>query len=196
MISISSAAGILKIMIILCIIVSISSGQSAPIYQSVSGEFARNWIAEFQEESAKTSLPSEPSETQLNQSENNQSDLWNWGGAPKGGKIVDGELERDPYYLRPLLNLSENWLDESYVDSQTGLPMQVYSDPLTGRKYYHFLNPTTGLSFFTYYTYLDEKTGRTICVYTDPSTGEEVHATSPPYDLIRSLAAGMTDQTL
>jgi hypothetical protein len=190
------SAGVLKIMIILCIMMSISSGQSAPNFQSVSGEFARNWIEDFKKEDAKAVLPSEPNWTESNQSENNQTDLWSWGGAPRGSKIVGGELERDPYYLRPLLNLSGDWLGETYTDSETGLPMEVYTDPITGRKHYQFLNPNTGLAFFTYYTYVDEKTGRTLYVYIDPSTGKEFHATSPPYDLIRSLAAGMTDQTL
>jgi hypothetical protein len=158
----------------------------------VSGEFAQKWIEDFKKENAAAVLP-KADDTQSNQSQDNQTDLWSWGNAPRGSKIVDGRLERDPNYLRPLLNLSSNWLDESYTDSETGLPMEVYSDPVTGRKYYHILNPNTGNAFFTYYTYADETTGQTFYVYVDPATGEEVRATSAPVDIIRSLAGGMTD---
>jgi hypothetical protein len=196
----SYAAGILKLILIACLLGSLtfltplSSGQSPPIFQSVSGEFAQKWIDDFKKENETADFP-KTDDKQPNQSQDNQSDLWSWGKAPRGSKIVDGQLERDPNYLRPLLNLTSNWLDEIYTDIETGLPMEVYSDPVTGRKYYHILNPNTGIAFFTYFTYEDEKSGQTVYAYVDPATGQEVHAASAPVDVIRSLAGSMTDNT-
>ncbi|MBP7071755.1 MAG: hypothetical protein KBA97_11885, partial [Methanothrix sp.] len=152
------------LLILAGLFISLSSGQSPPIFQSVSGEFAQKWIEDYKEENGIVDSP----KASLNQSQDNDSDLWSWGSAPRGSKIVDGQLERDPNYLRPLLNLTSNWLDELYTDSDTGLPMEVYSDPVTGRKYYHILNPNTGIAFFTYFTYEDETTGQTVYVYVDP----------------------------
>lgn len=178
----------IMILFIIGIFLAVASSQSTPpSFQSVSGEFAQKWIKDFKEENA-TPVPEIES--------NNGSDLWNWGNAPLGSKIVDGNLVTDPYYLRPLLNLSSNWLGETYTDSDTGLPMETYSDPLTGKKIYRFLNPTTSKPFFTYSTYPDAKTGNLVYAYIDPMTGKEVYASTAPIDLINLLAGRMTDQTL
>ena len=190
-----SAAGIMMFLLLACLFVSISYGQSPPIFQSVSGEFAQNWIEDYKKENG-IAAPPRAGNMESNQSRDNESDLWNWGSAPRGSKIVDGQLERDPNYLRPLLNLTSNWLDELYTDSDTGLPMEVYSDPVTGRKYYHILNPNTGIAFFTYCAYEDEETGQTVYVYVDPDTGKEVKASSVPVDIIRSLAGSMADNLI
>jgi len=187
-----STAGTLILLILAGLFISLSSGQSPPIFQSVSGEFAQKWIEDYKEENGIVDSP----KASLNQSQDNDSDLWSWGSAPRGSKIVDGQLERDPNYLRPLLNLTSNWLDEIYTDSDTGLPMEVYSDPVTGRKYYHILNPNTGIAFFTYFTYEDETTGQTVYVYVDPDTGREVESASAPIDIIRSLAGSLADNLI
>ncbi|MGV8127237.1 MAG: hypothetical protein ACP5PV_08530 [Methanothrix sp.] len=190
-----SAAGIVMFLLLACLFVNLSSGQSPPIFQSVSGEFAKNWIEDYKKESGIAD-PARAGNMESNQSRDNQSDLWSWGSAPRGSRIVDGQLERDPNYLRPLLNLTSNWLDEIYTDSDTGLPMEVYSDPVTGRKYYHILNPNTGIAFFTYCTYEDKETGQTVYVYVDPDTGKEVKTSSVPADIIRSLAGSMADNLI
>jgi hypothetical protein len=175
-----------------CIQTALASSEDAPDYQSVSGEFAQSWIKDFKEENglASPAIVQKQIANKEDESDENDSDLWSWGNAPRGSKIVDGQLVRDPNYLRALLNLTDNWLDESYTDSATGLPVNVYSDPLTGRKYYDVLNPKTGKLLFAYYTYEDEGTGQLVYVYTDPDTGEEVHASSVPIDVIESLASG------
>ncbi len=173
-----------------CIQTALASSEDAPDYQSVSGEFAQSWIKDFKEENGLASPAIVQKEAANNESDDNDSDLWSWGTAPRGSKIVDGQLVRDPNYLRALLNLTDNWLDESYTDSVTGLPVNVYSDPLTGRKYYDVLNPKTGKLLFAYYTYEDERTGQLVYVYTDPDTGEEVQASTVPIDVIESLASG------
>ncbi|MDD4776468.1 MAG: hypothetical protein PHG75_08145 [Syntrophomonas sp.] len=187
-----SASGIVIFLLLACLLINLSSGQSPPVFQSVSGEFAQKWIKDYKKESGIA----DPAKISSNQSQDNDSDLWSWGNAPRGSKIVDGQLERDANYLRPLLNLTSNWLDELYTDSDTGLPMEVYSDPVTGRKYYHILNPNTGIAFFTYCTYEDEKTGQTVYVYVDPDTGKEVQATSAPVAIIKSLAGSLADNLI
>jgi len=188
----SLATMILNVLFILCLFLAVSSSQSTPPdFQSVSGEFAQKWIKDFKEKNAKP-VP----EVESDKSEGNGSDLWRWGKAPLGSKIVDGNLVTDPYYLRPLWDLSSNWLDETYTDPGTGLPMQTYTDPLTGKKIYRFLNPTTSKPFFTYSTYPDAKTGNLVYAYIDPMTGKEVYASFAPIDLINILAGKMTGQTV
>ena len=189
----SAATMILNVLFILCLFLAVSSSQSTPPNsQSVSGEFAQKWIKDFKGKNANAKPVPEIEE---NRSEENGSDLWNWGNAPLGSKIVDGNLVTDPYYLRPLLNLSSNWLGETYTDLDTGFPMETYSDPLTGKKIYRFLSPTTSKPFFTYSTYPDAKTGNLVYAYLDPMTGNEVYASSAPIEIINALASKMTDQT-
>jgi len=180
-----------------CLQTALACSEDAPDYQSVSGEFAQSWIKDFKEENglASPAIVQKQIANKEDESDENDSDLWSWGNAPRGSKIVDGQLVRDPNYLRALLNLTDNWLDESYTDSATGLPVNVYSDPLTGRKYYDVLNPKTGKLLFAYYTYEDERTGQLVYVYTDPDTGEEIHASSVPTDVIESLASGKSVYT-
>jgi hypothetical protein len=175
------------ILLLTCLLAAVSVADSR--FQSVSGEFAEKWIKDFKGENEKP-VP----EVESNKNENG-SDLWNWGNAPLGSKIVDGNLVTDPFYLRPLLNLSSNWLGETYTDAETGFPMETYSDPLTGKKIYRFLNPATSKPFFTYSTYPDAKTGKLVYAYIDPMTGKEVYASSAPIDIINLLAGSITGQT-
>lgn len=183
------------LLLALCLQIALADSEDAPNYQSVSGDFAQNWIKNFKEETGLASPEVVEKETASFEDDENKSDLWTWGNAPRGSKIVDGQLVRDPNYLHALFNLSDNWLDESYTDKETGLPVNVYSDPLTGRKYYDVLNPKTGDILFAYYTYEDEKTGQLVYVYTDPTTGEEVHASAMPTDIIEYLASGKSSYT-
>jgi hypothetical protein len=179
------AAMILNILTILFLIIAICSAQSTPSFQSVSGEFAQKWIKNY---TVNDPVP-------ITSSEGNGSDLWNWGGAPRGSKIVGGKLITDPYYLRPLLNLSSNWLGEAYTDEDTGLPVETYSDPLTGKNYYNILNPNTGQILFSYYTYPDAITGKLVYAYVDPITGKEAYASSAPIDIINALAGNLNGQS-
>lgn len=157
---------VIVLLLALCDLVAGGSAQSTGSFQSVSGQFAREWLSNF-----KAQNPQPVPTT------GNGSDLWNWGGAPKGSTIIDGKLVRDPYYLWPLLNLSGNWLDETYTDPGTGLPVNTYVDPKTGTRYYVYLNPNTGKPLYThvipasgqpYYTYVDD-TGKSVTSGTPPS---------------------------
>lgn len=184
----------LAISLALCLLLAVASSQSTPPqYQSVSGEFAQKWIKDFQKENGKLPPETEDPQTGKNSSDDG-SDLWSWGNAPLGSKIVDGNLVTDPNYLRPLLNMSSDWMGETYTDSTTGLPMETYSDPLTGKKIYIYLNPTNSKPFFTYSTYPDPKTGNLVYEYIDPTTGKEVYASSAPIDIINLLAGKIAGQ--
>ena len=76
------------------------SSQNAPEFQSVSGEFARNWIESFKAEN-----PQPVQESNVSTVENNSSNLWNWGGAPRGSRIEDGNLIADPNYIQGIPDL-------------------------------------------------------------------------------------------
>lgn len=182
---VSAVIAILTVSCLLCVITTICSAQSAaPSFQSVSGEFARNWIT-----SSKTQNP-QP----VQESPGNGSDLWNWGKAPKGSKIDNGELLTDPYYLRPQLNLSSNWLGDTYTDPDTGMPVQIYLDPLTGKTTYTYLNPT-GQPIFSYYSYRDTKTGEMVYAYTDPNTGNAISSDNIPVDIVNAIMNGLMPQS-
>ncbi len=171
---------------LLCIITTSCSAQSvAPSFQSVSGEFARTWITSNK---AQISQP-------VQESPGNGSDLWNWGKAPKGSKIENGKLLTDPYYLRPLLNLSSNWLGDTYTDPGTGLPVQIYLDPLTGKTTYTYLDPNSGRSIFSYSSYRDAKTGEMVYAYTDPMTGNAISSGDVPINIINSIMNGLAQQS-
>lgn len=175
----------------------------------MSGVFAAKWIKDFKVENGISSGAVDLNRTAGNRSLSNgsvsgsgsdvsgaeESELWSWGAAPRGGRIVDGKLVRDPNSQKALLNLSDNWLAESYTDSETGLPIDVYTDPLTGRTYYSYLNPATGNPFFSYYTYENIQAGRLVYVYKDPDTDEEVQSWSKPDDVIAALASGIKAYT-
>ncbi len=153
----SVVIALLAVSCLLCIITTTCSAQSAaPSFQSVSGEFARTWITSNK---AQISQP-------VQESPGNGSDLWNWGKAPKGSKIENGKLLTDPYYLRPLLNLSSNWLGETYTDPDTGLPVQIYLDPLTGKTTYTYLDPNSGRPIFSYsFISRCQDRGDGVCLY-------------------------------
>ena len=183
--SISAGSALLTALCLFCIIITACSAQSAPSFQSVSGEFARSWIT-----SNKAQNPQPAQE-----SKGNGSDLWNWGKAPKGSKIDNGKLLTDPYYLRPQLNLSSNWLGDSYTDPNTGLPVKIYLDPLTGKTTYTYLDPNTGQQVFSYYSYLDARTGETVYAYADPMTGNVISSGSVPIDIISAITNGLAQQS-
>jgi hypothetical protein len=182
---VSAVVAFLMISCLLFAITAVCTAQSTPSFQSVSGEFAREWINNFR---AQNPQPAQ-------ESNGNGSNLWNWGSAPKGSRIEDSKLLTDPHYLRPQLNLSGNWLGDTYTDPETGMPIQVYLDPFTGRTTYTYLNANTGQPVFSYYTYPDAKTGKMVYVYTDPRTGNAVYSGEAPFDLVNELSNDLAAQT-
>jgi len=133
----------------------IAQSTSAGHFQSVGGDYARSWL------SANVPNPPNPQNTQANQNsqtdqnaqapqndsgqkQSSSGDLWSWGSAPKGSRIVGGELVNDPSYQWPGLNYTYNWLGDSNVNPYAERPMYSYKDPQTGETDYGYWDPTTG----------------------------------------------------
>lgn len=121
--------------------------------------------------SLKASDAEETEEEQDNQS------LWNWGGAPKGSLIVDGNIIGDPRYTLKNLSVIRDWLGDSFVDPYGDTPAYSYIDPSTGEKVKTYVDPVTGQH---YYTYTDAKTGKLVYVYFNPETGKPIYASFTP----------------
>ncbi len=189
--SVAATASILISLCLLMSLVAVCSSQNAPEFQSVSGEFARDWIESFKAEN-----PQPGQENQLGSGDRNNSSLWSWGGAPEGSRIENGRLLKDPDYLQGQLNLSSDWMGDAHIDPDTGLPLVEYLDPFSGTRTYTYLNPDTELPIFTYYSYQDEKTGRTKYSYINALTGKAVISDEPPLDMVNELIGGLADRTI
>jgi hypothetical protein len=127
------------------------SAQTASNYQNIGGDFGREWIGNFMD---KIPTPAE----------NNSSNFWDWGSAPKGSKIVNGKLVADTIYNQTWENSYYNWLGDTYVDSSTGNQIYSHADPNTGLPSYYYIDP---------------KTGEPVSVDADSATGEPLFATLP-----------------
>jgi hypothetical protein len=127
-----------SVLLIACLLVGGSFGQSQDRFKSVGGDYGQNWISSFRAQNPETS-----------KAISNGTDLWSWGSAPKGSKIVDGKLVTDPYYIWRSLNFTNGWLGETYVDPKTGYPVYAYVDPNTGITRYFYVDPDTGKPVYT-----------------------------------------------
>lgn len=146
------------VLLILSLLAANCSAQSASSsrFQSVGGDYARTWLNALTAQNPQNSQTAQTTQTtqtnqnaQATQSESGQKkssggDLWSWGSAPKGSRIVGGELVADPYYLWPRLNYTYNWLGDSNMDPNAGRPLYSYTDPKTRETVYGYWDPTTG----------------------------------------------------
>jgi len=150
-------------LIILSLLAPICSAQStgAGHFQSVGGDYARSWLNANVPNPQNTQASQNSQNSQMNQNsqmdqnaqatqndsgqkQSSSADLWSWGSAPKGSRIVGGELVTDPYYQWPGLNYTYNWLGDSNVNPYAESPMYSYKDPQTGDTDYGYWDPTTG----------------------------------------------------
>lgn len=76
-------------------------------FQSVSGDFARSWLDVSHSQNSKPA-------------ENKSSDLWSWGGLPKGKTLVNGELMPVTNGTIPAANDTANLIGDTYIDPYTG----------------------------------------------------------------------------
>jgi len=141
----------LVILLIACLMAANCSAQSTSRFQSVSGEFGKTWITNFQAEKPKTAQ------------ENKSGNLWSWGSAPRGNKIVNGKLVPDIIYNTTLASITNDWMGDAYVDPYSGNPITAYIDPETG---------------LPVYVYIDPNTGQPVRANIDPATGNPFY-TSP-----------------
>ena len=165
-VSMKTAFAVVVALLIACLLVAGCLAQSSSRFQSVGEDYGRNVL-----KSLNASNP------QPAASSNSNNSLWNWGGAPRGSILVDGNLIGDPRYTMKNLSVTNNWLGDSLVDPYGDTPVYSYTDPVTGMPVKTYVDPNTGQ---TYYTYTDSKTGRLVYVYFNPVTGEPTYASFTP----------------
>jgi hypothetical protein len=161
------AVVVLVVYLLVYLLASGCYAQDTNRFQSVGGDFGKKMISTIE---AKDTKPAAAS--------GNNGSLWSWGSSPKGTLVVDGNLIGDPKYTMKKLNVTSNWLGDSFVDPYgTAAPAYSYTDPATGEPVRTYVDPITGQS---YYTYTDSKTGKLIYVYFNPETGAPTYASFTP----------------
>jgi hypothetical protein len=100
------------------------TGGNTPNYQSVSGEFAQNWLKDYMAKNPRTI-------TNVN-----NTSLWDWGNVPKGKELVGGKLVDNHTYYQ---DMTSNWLGDYFLNPYTSEPLDpakypgyylpVYSSP-------------------------------------------------------------------
>jgi len=123
-----------------CLLLGDCYAQSTGSYQSLSGDSGRTILASLR------SNESQSSESIDNASKNDT--LWSWGGAPKGGVLVNGELLTDPFNTWKDFNTTEKGIAQVGVDPFRGYPIYAYKIPGTGETKYFYLDPYTSEPFY------------------------------------------------
>ena len=125
------------VVLLACLLIAGSFAQSVSQFQSVGGDYGKNVISTLENKTPQQQASSE-----------NKSGLWNWGGAPRGSMIVNGNLVDDPYYIWKSLNYTDGWRGQTEVDPYTGYPVYSYLDPNTGEIRSFYVDPNTGKPVF------------------------------------------------
>lgn len=123
------------VVIIACLLAVDCYAESSSRFQSVGGDFGRNVIGTFEANDTRSVAAG-------NNSSN--SNLWNWGNAPKGSLIQNGKLVADPFNTWKSLNYTDGWIGEVEKDPYTGYPIYAYKIPNTGETKYFYIDPYTG----------------------------------------------------
>jgi hypothetical protein len=121
------------ILLLLCLMAhaqSVVMNNGSGNFQSVSGDFAQNWIKNY--------LAKNPSPVP----QVNNTSLWGWGSIPKGKALVGGKLVENYTYYQ---NMTSNWLGDYYLNPYTSEPINpadypgytipVYSNPVYTNPY-------------------------------------------------------------
>ncbi len=96
--------------------------------QYVGGDFGRMWLA-----STGYQYPPPAQST--------QSDLWYWGGGPKGRMVVDGNLVPDPRYIWKSENGTGYWAGWNYPYTSGWYPVYSYKYPYTFTSGPYYVSP-------------------------------------------------------
>jgi hypothetical protein len=139
-----------------CFLAASCYAQSTSRFQSVSGESARGYLGTIVGDDSKAA----------EEEDEDSGGLWDWGGAPRGSKIVDGKLVTDIIYNLTPPTVPNSWLGDAYVDPYTGNQIYAYVDPKTGKPVYYYIDP---------------KTGKPVYTNVDPVTGEPVYTSLSPF---------------
>jgi hypothetical protein len=154
------------VVLVVCLLVAGCYAQDTSRFQSVGGDFGKKMINTIKSSDTKPAAAG------------NNGSLWSWGSSPKGTLVVDGNLIGDPRYTMKKLNVTSNWLGDSFVDPYgTAAPAYTYTDAQTGEPVQTYVDPITKQS---YYKYTDTKTGRLIYVYFNPETGVPIYTSFGP----------------
>lgn len=156
----------------LCLLAASCFAQSSSNFQSVSGDSARSYLDTITKDTKAAE-----------EKKNDSSGLWDWGGAPRGSKIVDGKLVTETIYNLTPPKIPNNWLGDAYVDPSSGSPIYAYVDPKTGNPVYYYIDPKTGEPVYTN-------------VNIDPITGEPVYASLSPFNTLNSGGSGQSGMVL
>lgn len=130
----------------------IAQSTSTAHFQSVGGDYARSWLnANAQNpqnsqvaQNSQINQNAQTTQSESDQKKSSSEDLWSWGSAPRGSRIVNGELVPDYLYSWPGLNYTYNWLGDSNINPYAERPLYSYTDPETGETNYGYWDPTTG----------------------------------------------------
>jgi len=156
------------VILAVCLLSFSCVAQDSSRFQSVGGNYGRELISSIKTNETKATTTSSDS----------KSNMWSWGGSPKGTVVVDGNLVGDPAYAMKKLNVVHNWLDESLTDPYSTTPTEYsYTDATTGEPVTTYIDPSTGQY---YYKYTDTVSGKLVYVYFDPTTGVPIRASFAP----------------
>ena len=190
----SSMKAALAVVIVVLVVTSAGlmmagcGAQNSSRFTSVGGEYGRGVISKMQSSGNDTAAAQSTAAA-----EEDSSGLWSWGSSPKGTIVVDGNLIGDPRYTMKKLNLSGNWLDETFVDPyETGTSGATYTDAETGEPVQTYVD-TSGRH---YYTYTDSSTKKLVYVYFDAQTGIPYYASFTPLSPVNTTAASSSTPSL
>ena len=127
------------VVLVVCLLASGSYAQDTSRFQSVGGDLGKNMIRTTMTQSRRPLAITKPVEL---------------------GKfaqlVVDGNLIGDPKYSMKKLNVTSNWLGDSFVDPY-GLSAPAYQPDPQEEPVKTYVDPISGQS---YYTYTDSKSGK------------------------------------
>ncbi len=126
------------VLLIACLLAVDCYAQGTSRFQSVGGDFGRNVIGTLKANDAQPASAGN----------NGNNSLWNWGTAPKGSILLNGELVADPFNSWKALNYTDGWIGEVEMDPYTGYSIYSYRIPNTGETKYFYIYPYTGLPVY------------------------------------------------
>lgn len=149
----------LIILVLICILgqYCYAQGMRTSYAPYVGGEYGKIWLAGINSQRALPAAITPPAQIaqptgSTQPSQNRQSDLWNWGGGPKGSLIVNGNLQSDPRYIWVSINDTTGyWASDRYPYYSQWYPGYSYRYPYTWTPYYSYQTPYTPTYSYPYY---------------------------------------------
>lgn len=124
----TKTAIIISLFLSLAIFSLAASCHAQGVAQYVGGDFGRMWLA-----STGYQYP-QPAQS-------DQSELWYWGGGPKGSMVVDGKLVPDPRYIWKSENGTGYWAGWKYPYASGWNPVYSPKYPYTFSSGPYYVSP-------------------------------------------------------